>query len=479
VFIGAAVASRKIAFAGISGEITGLKGFASKTGLSMDWALNKVYSGTLKNSVDGTVSAVSKRATQAKDDISQSISNRLNLKSSQEIENTLGRKIGVRGADVAEEQGAAKRITDRQRQLETDNQARLNAILNPTDRKAEEERQITELRTKLASGDRYEALAAGEALLKKKKITTEELKQMRSRYGAFSPLAVKTFQDRMHKAIVEDLSGREFKDGPIDPATGKPTVTATGLAQKEYRELIEILKEDGNNKAIGDLYKKTLSGKHRVAAIQAAVATETLKDNRGKTISDIKDAYIFESEDFDGKTWQEIEALYPNDNGKLGEALTEFMGNSKNTGDLFRTVTDPKQSSRLLARARKAVRESEPYKKLERAQERARADLDSGRLEQDHAEAIQEETKRTIKDLESRITQLKFSPNQAGLQAAQDALAEAQKQLLKDKAEIQDLKKATENLGRKADRAAQDAKDYTSNFRKKAEDTYRQKKKQV
>lgn len=491
VFIGAAAYSRKIAFAGL-GDKTGLKGLAGKTGMSMDWAFNKLYSGassaaqaayanTLKGTVDGTVAAVSKRVTQEKDDISQSLRNRFNFKSSQEIENTLGRKIGIRGADQKEggEGGdVAKRIKTRREQIETDNDTRLNAILNPTDRKAEEEAQIAALRTKLSSSDRYEALAAGELLLKKKKLSSEELKQMRNRYGEFSPLAAKAFQDRMHKTIVDELSGREFKDGAIDPATGKPITTATESARKDYEELLNILKEDGNNKAAGEFYKKILSGKQKVAAMQAAVAKGILKDNKGNVITDIKDAYIFESEDFDGKTWQEIEALYPNDVGKLGEALTEFMENSKNTGDLFRTVTDPKQSRRLLARARKAVRESESYKKLGRAKERAQADLDSGQLEQDHAEAIQEETKRTIKDLEDRITQLKFSANQTGLQTAQDALAEAQKQLVKDKTEIQELKKANDGLNKKAARAAQDARDYAASFRKKAEDTYRQKKKQ-
>ncbi len=421
VFIGAAAASRKIAFAGISGEVTGLKGLASKTGMSMDWALNKVYAGTLKNSVDGTVSAVSKRVAQTKDDISQSISNRLNLKSSQEIENTLGRKIGLRGADQKEggDSGdVAKRIKTRREQLETDNESALNAILNPTDRKTEEDRQIAVLRTKLTSSDAYEALAAGELLFKKKKLGVAELKQMRDRYASFSPVAAKTFQDRMHKTIVDELSGREFKDG-TSPITGLPR-TAAEFAREEYREIMELLVEDGNGKAAGEFYKKIKNGKQQIAAIQAAVAAqkagpggipvsaELLKDEKGNVINNAYDGYVLESENFSGKEWQEVEELHPGDAGKLGEALDNFLSEAKNVGELLRTTRGAGQNVRILNRTRNAAKLTDNYKKLERNLQRATddlADATASGVAKDVAKATKtrDRAQEDIRDFEDRF----------------------------------------------------------------------------
>lgn len=398
VFIGAAAGSRKIAFAGL-GDMTGLKGLAGKTGKSMDWALNKLYSGasstaqaayanTLKGTVDGSVAAVSKRVTQEKDDIYQSLRNWANFKSSQEIENTLGRKIGIRGADQKEggESGdVAKRIKTRREQIETDNESKLNTILNPTDRKTEEDRQIAALRTKLSSSDRYEALAAGELLFKKKKLGVAELKQMRDQYATFSPVAAKAFQDRMHKTIVDEMSGREFKDG-ISPTTGLPR-TAAEFAREEYREIMELLVEDGNNKAAGEFYKKIRDGKQQIAAIQAIVATqkagpggtrvsaELLKDDKGRAITDAYDGYVLESDNFTGKDWQEVEELHPGDTGPLGDMMTSYMSEAKNAGDVIRTVKSAAQARRLIARTLQAMATTEAYKKLERAKQRAEDDF--------------------------------------------------------------------------------------------------------
>lgn len=435
VFSAVTAYSYKIAFAGLGGSdsITGgLAGFAKKTTFSLDQAMKTVYSGantagkaayanTLKNTVDGTVAAISKRIGQTTDTIAQSLRNQYNLKSSQEIENTLGRKIGVRGADQKEggEGGdIAKRIKTRREQLETDNESALNAILNPTDRKTEEDRQIAVLRTKLTSSDAYEALAAGELLFKKKKLGVAELKQMRDRYATFSPVAAKTFQDRMHKTIVDEMSGREFKDG-ISPTTGLPR-TAAEFAREEYREIMELLIEDGNGKAAGEFYKKIKNGKQQIAAIQAAVAAqkagpggmpvsaELLKDDKGNAITDAYDGYVLESENFSGKEWQEVEELHPGDTGKLGEALDNFLSDAKNVGDLLRTTRGVGQNVRILNRTRNAAKLTDNYKKLERNLQRATddlADANASGVAKDVSKATKtrDRAQQDIKDFEDRF----------------------------------------------------------------------------
>jgi hypothetical protein len=229
------------------------------------------------------------------------------------------------------------------------------------------------LRTKLSSNDPYEALAAGEILFKKKKITLTELKHMRSEYEKFSPVAAKTFQDRMHKTIVDELSGREY-------ATPQ-------LARDEYKATLELLVEDGNTKAAGEFYKKIRDGKQQIAAIQAAVAAQKtgpggipvsaglLKDEKGAIITSAYDGYVLESENFGGKEWQEVEELHPGDTGKLGDALDNFLSDAKNVGDLLRTAKGAGQNIRVLTRTRKAVELNDTYKKLERSLQRAKDDL--------------------------------------------------------------------------------------------------------
>lgn len=501
VFIGAAAYSRKIAFAGL-GNNTGLKGLAGKTGMSMDWAFSKLYSGassaaqatyanTLKGTVDGTVAAVSKRVTQEKDDITQSLRNWANFKSSQEIENTLGRKIGIRGADQKEggESGdVAKRIKARREQIETDNESKLNTILNPTDRKTEEDRQIAALRTKLTSSDTYEALAAGELLFKKKKLGVAELKQMRDRYATFSPVAAKTFQDRMHKTIVDEMSGREFKDG-ISPTTGLPR-TAAEFAREEYREIMGLLVEDGDSKAAGEFYKKIKNGKQQIAAIQAAVATqkagpggipvsaELLKDDKGNVITDAYDGYVLESENFSGKEWQEVENIHPDDTGKLGDAMDEYLSEARHAGDTLRTVKTTTQARRILNRTKRAMLLTDNYKKLERVAERAKIDYNAAEAERVHIDTLVTTAKQEVADLEHEVAIIMNTPGKPGLVTAEKTLSAAEKNLAQQQKDLQSAMKATSDLDKRSNRALQDISDYKAKYKKTRQNTTRQKKKQ-
>ncbi len=302
-----------------AGKITGGLGFTKEGG-----AVGAIYRRT---GLQAQVQGLGERAQQQGRDITAGLRGRAPALFGTQAEGLAAarQRFGVRGGAVEVEKLQKQRVDEQQKILKGRNLDEAG------------------LRRVLKSGDRDAALAAGEMLLGSGNLDAEGMKYVSERYRSVSPIAQKSFQERVAKNLDEKLKEKKFGEA------------------KEVIDSLELLGESQRGK-----FLKNLERNQPLIASQLADKFYTTPDGGKARASDILERNI---NTIDNDSWIAIlgeseknpDILTP----RLKQALRQKTNTLNNYMEMARRAT-PTQQMKLVEITRA------PYSDAEKAQTAAR-----------------------------------------------------------------------------------------------------------
>jgi hypothetical protein len=251
-----------------------------------------------------------------------------------------------------------------------DQAAKLQADRIKRERDAIEAGNLDEagLRRLLSSGNRDTAIAAGEILLGKGKLTLDEQKATADRYGQISTVARKEFQKRVTEQALKDASKIQFatyddllksaeasgKSGDrrkfLEAAMRGEAGNRLKFTGKELNDLADLMDNDEDKRAFFESVTK--SGRNKVAAIETMANRGMIIDRNGTKVS-VDQALADRADSLSPDDLLDAEEYYNASGNNMSEAVArkykEALKDRIKSARMLRnvSVSDPDQINRL------------------------------------------------------------------------------------------------------------------------------------
>ncbi len=355
VFMGGAAWAIKFSFKGSAlagqtfGTISGYLGAGEKEMFGISTVSQKL-------GITPNVQALAERAKQFGGDVTAGLRGRAPaiFGTKEEALAQAQARFGVRGGEAA----VAK--------LEADRIKRQREIIEAQADKLPKDKQEAYIRAQLNSGNRDAALAAGEILLGKGKLSLDERKKIADQYGKISAVAKKEFQERVTKQTIKDAAKTQFetydellntaksagksedKRKFLEAAMRGEAGNRLKLSGQQLDDLANIMESDEDKRAFFEAVTK--SGRNKVAAIES-MANRGMIVNRNGVRMTTDQALADRADSLSPDDLLDAEEYYHAAGQTMSDAVAqkyrEALKSREKSARMLRNASDPNQTNRL------------------------------------------------------------------------------------------------------------------------------------